>query len=118
MWDKLADVENWIKEKCIVLVKEFGSKPFRLEEAEQVLKKNKLEIENVKELLSELRKKGLLKVEKDPQDFRKSIYKLLFVDEKVEPTRDRLINSLKAAADYIRGGVDYKVLLVFLFYKA
>jgi len=118
MWDKLADVENWIKERCVALVKEFGNKPFRLEEAEQVLKKNKLEIENVKELLSELRKKKLLKVEKDPQDFRKSIYKLLLTEEKLEPTRDRLINSLKAAADYIRGGVDYKVLLVFLFYKA
>ncbi len=118
MWDKLAEVENWIKERCVALAKEFGNKPFRLEDAEQVLKKNRLEIENVKELLSELRKKGLLKVEKDPQDFRKSIYKLLFVEEKLEPTRDRLINSLKAAADYIRGGVDYKVLLVFLFYKA
>ncbi|GAB6148537.1 N-6 DNA methylase [Stetteria hydrogenophila] len=33
-------------------------------------------------------------------------------------TRDRLFRSLKEAADLIRGGVDYKVLLVFLFYKA
>ncbi len=118
MWDKLADVENWIKERCIVLAKNLGNRPFRLEDAEKVLKENNLEIENVKELLSELRKKGLLKVEKDPQDFRRSIYRLLFVDTKTEPTRDRLINSLKAAADYIRGGVDYKVLVIFLFYKA
>lgn len=118
MWDKLADVENWIKERYIVLAKNLGNKPFRLEDAEKVLKENDLEIENVKELLSELRKKGLLKVEKDPQDFRRSIYKLLFVDTKTEPTRDKLINSLKAAADYIRGGVDYKVLVIFLFYKA
>jgi len=118
MWDKLADVENWIKERYIVLAKNLGNKPFRLEDAEKVLKENNLEIENVKELLSELRKKGLLKVEKDPQDFRRSIYRLLFVDTKTEPTRDKLINSLKAAADYIRGGVDYKVLVIFLFYKA
>jgi len=82
------------------------------------LKQHNLGIENVKELLSELRRKGLLKVEKDPKDFRKSIYRFLFVDAKIKPTQDRLINSLKAAADYIRGGVDYKVLLVFLFYKA
>lgn len=34
------------------------------------------------------------------------------------PTRDELIRALKAGADYIRGGVDYKVLLLFLFYKA
>ncbi|MEM4615901.1 MAG: class I SAM-dependent DNA methyltransferase [Archaeoglobaceae archaeon] len=33
------------------------------------------------------------------------------------PTRDELIRALKAGADYIRGGVDYKVLLLFLFYK-
>jgi type I restriction enzyme M protein len=118
MWDMLADVENWIKERYIVLVKELGNRPFRLEDAEKVLKQQNLGIENVKELLSELRRKGLLKVEKDPKDFRKSIYRFLFVDAKIKPTQDRLINSLKAAADYIRGGVDYKVLLVFLFYKA
>jgi len=114
----LADVENWIKERYIVLVKELGNKPFRLEDAEKVLKKYDLGIENVKELLAELRKKGLLDVEKDQQDFRRSIYRFLFVDPKTKPTQDKLINSLKAAADYIRGGVDYKVLLVFLFYKA
>ncbi len=118
MWDMLADVENWIKERYIVLIKELGNKPFRLEDAEKILKEHNLEIENVKELLSELRKRGLLEVEKDQQDFRRSIYRFLFVDIKTKPTRDRLINSLKAAADYIRGGVDYKVLLVFLFYKA
>ncbi len=118
MWEKLADVEDWIKDRYVVLVKEFGNKPFRLEDAEKILKKYNLEIENVKELLSELRKRGLLEVEKDQQDFRRSIYRFLFVDTKTKPTRDKLINSLKAAADYIRGGVDYKVLLVFLFYKA
>lgn len=118
MWDSLADVENWIKERYLILVKEFGNKPFRLEDAEKVLWEHNMAIENTKELLAELRKKGLLEVEKDQQDFRRSIYRLLFVDKKVEPTKDRLIRSLKAAADLIRGGVDYKVLLVFLFYKA
>jgi len=34
------------------------------------------------------------------------------------PARDELIRALKAGADYIRGGVDYKILLLFLFYKA
>ncbi len=33
-------------------------------------------------------------------------------------SRDKLFASLKAGADLIRGGVDYKVLLLFLFYKA
>jgi len=118
MWHKLAEVEKWIKERYLVLVKEFGNKSFRLEDAEQVLKEQNLEIENVKELLAELRKRGLLEVKKDPQDFRRSIYRFIFVDARKEPTRDKLINSLKAAADYVRGGVDYKVLIVFLFYKA
>ena len=118
MWDMLSDVENWIKERYIVLVKELGNRPFRLEDAENALKNHNLGIENTKELLAELRKKGLLEVEKDPQDFRKSIYRFLFVDAKTKPTQDKLINTLKAAADYIRGGVDYKVMLVFLFYKS
>lgn len=34
------------------------------------------------------------------------------------PARDELIRALKAGADYIRGGVDYKILILFLFYKA
>lgn len=118
MWDKLTDVENWIKERYIVLTKEFGNKPFRLEEAKEVLEKHNLKIENVKELLSELRKRRLIEVKKDPQDFRRSIYQIVFINTKTKLTRDKLINSLKAAADYIRGGVDYKVLLIFLFYKA
>ncbi|ADC66315.1 N-6 DNA methylase [Ferroglobus placidus DSM 10642] len=118
MWDQLSDVENWVKQRYIVLAKEFGNKPFRLEDAEKVLKKAGIETGNVKELLSILRKKGLLEVEKDPEDFRRSIYRLLFVEKSVSPTRDKLFRSLKAGADLIRGGVDYKVLLLFLFYKA
>ncbi len=115
----MSDVENWVKTRYIVLVKELGNKPFRLEDAERVLKSAGIDTGNVKELLSILRKKGLLEVEKDPNDFRRSIYRLLFVDEKsVSPTRDKLFKTLKAGADLIRGGVDYKVLLVFLFYKA
>jgi len=118
VWDQLSDVENWVKQRYIVLAREFGNKPFRLEDVEKVLKKAGIETGNVKELLSILRKKGLLEVEKDPEDFRRSIYRLLFVEKSVSPTRDKLFRSLKAGADLIRGGVDYKVLLLFLFYKA
>lgn len=118
MWDRLSDVENWVKQRYVVLAREFGNRSFRLEDAEKVLKKVGIETGNVKELLSILRKKGLLEVEKDPEDFRRSIYRLLFVEKSVSPTRDKLFRSLKAGADLIRGGVDYKVLLLFLFYKA
>ena len=117
MWDKTADLKNWVRDRYIVLAKEFGDAPFRLEDAEEVLRKHNLEIENVKELLSELRKEGLLEVEKDPQDFRRSIYRFFF-NTKTSSKRDTLIKTLKAGANYIRGGVDYKVLLIFLFYKA
>jgi len=118
MWEQLSDVENWVKTRYIILTKEFGNKPFRLEDAERALKSAGIETGNTKELLSILRKKGLLEVEKDPEDFRRSIYRLLFVDEKTVTTRDKLFRTLKAGADLIRGGVDYKVLLLFLFYKA
>ncbi len=118
MWEQLSDVENWVKQRYIVLAREFENKPFRLEDAEKVLRKAGIETGSVKELLSILRKKGLLKVEKDPKDFRRSIYRLSFAEKAVSTTRDKLFRSLKAGADLIRGGVDYKVLLLFLFYKA
>jgi len=118
VWDKLSDVENWVKQRYVVLAREFENKSFRLEDAEKVLKKAGIETGNVKELLSILRKKGLLEVEKDPEDFRRSIYRLLFVEKSVSLPRDKLFRSLKAGADLIRGGVDYKVLLLFIFYKA
>jgi len=117
VWDQLSNVENWVKQRYIVLAKEFGNRPFRLEDAEESLKKAGIETGNVKELLSVLRRNGLLEVEKDPEDFRRSIYRL-FIEKTVSPTRDKLFRSLKAGADLIRGGVDYKVLLLFLFYKA
>lgn len=119
MWDHLSDVENWVKTKYLILVKEIGNRAFRLEDAEKALKGAKMDTGNIKELLSILRKKGLLNVEKDPEDYRRSIYRLLFANVKsISPTRDKLFRTLKAGADLIRGGVDYKVLLVFLFYKA
>lgn len=117
LWDQLSDVENWVKQRYIILAREFGNKPFRLEDAEKALRKAGIETGNVKELLSILRKKALLKVEKDPEDFRRSIYRF-FIEKSVSPTRDKLFRSLKSGADLIRGGVDYKVLLLFLFYKA
>jgi len=39
-------------------------------------------------------------------------------DKSISLTRDKLFGSLKAAADQLRGGADYKALLLFLFYKA
>ena len=47
-------------------------------------------------------------MEKYALDNRYSVYRLVIPAEK-EVTRDRLFKALKAGADLIRGGVDYKV---------
>ncbi len=116
-WEKLADLENWVKKRYLILERSFGSRPFTLSEAEEVLRKAGIETGSVKELMSILVKNGLAQVTRDPRDRRISLYQLVYPKER-EVTRDRLFRILKAAADLIRGGVDYKVLLVFLFYKA
>jgi len=116
-WDKLANLENWVKKRYLILERTFGSRPFALAEAEEALRKAGVETGNVKELLSILARNGLLKVSPNPNDNRARIYQLIYSQER-EITREKLFRTLKAAADLIRGGIDYKVLLVFLFYKA
>ena len=115
-WEKLADLENWVKKRYLILERNFGLRPFTLSEAEEALRKAGVETGSVKELMSILVKNGLAQVTRDPHDRRISIYQLVHPKER-EVTRDRLFRTLKAAADLIRGAVDYKVLLVFLFYK-
>jgi len=116
-WDKLANLENWVKKRYLILEEAFGSRPFSLAEAEEALRKAGIEAGNVKELLSILAKNGLLSVSINPSDNRARIYQLTYSKER-EITREKLFRTLKTAADLIRGGIDYKVLLVFLFYKA
>jgi len=116
LWDKLAELENWVKKRYIILERNFGSRPFTLSEAEEVLKKAGIETGSVKELMSLLVKHGLAKATRNQLDMRVSLYQFVYPQER-EVTRDKLFRTLKAAADLIRGGIDYKVLLVFLFYK-
>lgn len=116
-WDRLADLENWVKKRYLILEKTFGSRSFTLAEAEEAIRKAGIVTGSVKELMSVLVKNNLARAMRDPKDMRVARYQLVYPKER-EVTRDRLFRALKAAADYIRGGVDYKVLLVFLFYKA
>jgi len=116
-WDRLAGLENWVKKRYLILERAFGSRSFTLAEAEEALRRSGIETGNIKELLSILARNGLLRVSPDPQDGRVKIYQLFYLGER-EVTRERLFRTLKAAADLIRGGIDYKVLLLFLFYKA
>jgi len=116
-WARLAGLENWVKKRYLVLERVFGSRPFTLAEAEEALRRFGIETGNVKELLSILARNGLLKVTPSEEDARVKIYRLVYTQER-EVTRERLFRTLRAAADLIRGGIDYKVLLLFLFYKA
>jgi len=118
---------KWLDKRYEILWEAFQSSPFRVEDAARVLKE-KLEDseEQINVILSELRKAGVLKVEFDPIDARKRIYRLKsreqVISEKLSLDKGRLTRGdlerlLKAAADLIRTRVDYTFILVLLFYK-
>ncbi|MFN4046677.1 MAG: SAM-dependent DNA methyltransferase, partial [Acidilobaceae archaeon] len=121
-WSKISRLEDWVRKRYLVLVKEIGAADFTIKDAEEVLDKRNLGLENVAKLLSVLRREGLVEVKEDPNDFRRSIYRLVLARPgatvRKEPvSKDSLIRLLKSGADLIRTAVDYKVLLLFLFYK-
>ena len=70
-------IPNWLDKRYEILWTAFQSSPFRFDEAAVILKTKIHESEDqVNVVLSELRKKGMLKVEFDPNDARKRIYQL------------------------------------------
>ncbi|MEM2174327.1 MAG: N-6 DNA methylase [Candidatus Micrarchaeia archaeon] len=114
---------NWIKDRYLMLLDEFKDKGFTFGQAFEFLNKTYNDSEDqVKVILSEINKAGLLEIDKNPEDRREKIYKLkpLFKEEKINhiSTKDQLINLLKQAADIIRTRVDYSFILLLLFYKA
>jgi len=119
-------VPNWLKERYRALQERFGDTSFSLEEASEVLRERfQDERAEINVVLSELRKEGLVRVNFDPQDARKRVYRLLsereFIDQKLPlpqvPTRGEIERLLKDAADLIRTRVDYTFILILLFYK-
>lgn len=121
-WNAVSRLEEWARSRYLLLVEDIGAKEFTTEDVEEVLRKRNLGLENVNKLLSALRKEGLVEVEESPEDFRKKIYRLVLlrpaVSVKKEAVgRNNLVRLLKSGADLIRTAVDYKVLLLFLFYK-
>ncbi len=118
---------RWLDKRYEILWEAFQSSSFRVEDAAAVLKEKIDDSEEqVNVVLSELRKRGMLKVEFDPTDARKRIYQLQskqqIISEKLslesrQLTRGDLERLLKAAADLIRTRVDYTFILVLLFYK-
>jgi len=121
-WSAVSRLEDWVRGRYLVLVEEIGADDFTTRDVEEVLNKRGLGLENVGKLLSALRKEGLVEVEEHPEDFRRSVYRLVLlrpevVAKKEAVGKDSLIRLLKSGADLIRTAVDYKVLLLFLFYK-
>ncbi|NJE04103.1 SAM-dependent DNA methyltransferase [Thermococcus sp. MV11] len=128
-WTILEELQPWVRERYLLIKDAFRDKEFTQEDVEKLFEEKRKELmekgikepkfttKNVGEVLSILRKAGLITARKDVYDFRRTYYRLKFPAES-KITRDRLISLLKAAADQIRGGLDYKALLVFLFYKA
>jgi len=117
-WNGISKLEDWMRKYYFAIIDEFGDKSFTAEDFENALKKRGLEIENVNKVISALKRVGLLKAREDPKDARRKIYQLVFETyEERKPTREDLIRLLKNCADLIRTAVDYKALLLFLFYK-
>ena len=127
MSDKKIKLPKWLEERHSKLWEKFGNSSFRMEEAVELLSKDSgVEKEEVAVVLSELRKAGWVKVELDPEDARKRIYKLkskgnIIKDELTlkegKLSRSDIETILKKAADLIRTRVDYKFILVLLFLK-
>ena len=120
-WNAVSRLEDWIRPRYLILVEEFSDKEFTTEDVEKVLQRRGFSLENVSKLISTLRKEGLVEAREYPGDFRRNIYRLILsrpeISTKKTVGRDELIKLLKSGADLIRTAVDYKVLLLFLFYK-
>ncbi len=117
MFEAYARLEPRFRKAYDLLFEAFGNREFTFRDAEEVLR----EYANKNEVLFKLESAGLLEVRKRPEDRRRKTYRLksLLGRESKILTRDDLINKiLKPAADLIRTRVDYRVLLIFLFYKA
>ena len=122
-WEAVSRLEEWAKSRYLALVDELGGKEFTAEDVGEILWQRNLALGNVNKLLSVLRKEGLIEVREDPRDARKKIYRLVLqssavLAKKKAVGKGELIKLLKSGADLIRTAVDYKVLLLFLFYKA
>jgi type I restriction enzyme M protein len=117
----VIELPQWVKRRYLTLLNTFKEKSFTFDEIADFLNKTFNDSrDQVKVILSELNKAGILEIAKSPTDKREKIYKLKPLIEKVNhvSTKDDLINLLKQAADLIRTRVDYTFILLLLFYKA
>ena len=121
-WAAVGKLDDWARNRYLKLINEIGEREFTREEAEEILSKHGLGLENIGKLFSVLRDAGLINVREDKYDSRRNVYNFIFLGTtekaKAKVNRNELIGILKKAADLIRTSVDYKVMLLFLFYKS
>jgi len=118
-------MQDWIKKRYLKILGEFKEKIFSFEDVSNLLFNTFQDSEEqVKNILSELKKEDYLDVERKTEDRREKIYRLKSIFEisasknNSISTKEQLINLLKQAADLIRTRVDYSFILFLLFYKA
>lgn len=129
---------KWIEKRYLTLYRYFGTNPFTFSQAFEVLNKEYEDSQDqVKVIMSEIKKAELVKVERSQEDEREKRYTLISSlisllkrnqeDEREKrssiivnqiSTKDQLISLLKQAADIIRTRVDYTFILLLLFYKS
>jgi len=116
-----TELPEWLKSKYSLLQNKFGKKGFSYEQAVKILKEDKDE-KTAATVFSELEKAGFIKIKAGSTN--KNLYKLKQREEWKEifsvnqkMTRNTIESILKKAADLIRTRVDYKFILILLFYK-
>ncbi|MBI4980198.1 SAM-dependent DNA methyltransferase [Candidatus Woesearchaeota archaeon] len=115
----------WLENKYLLLFDKLNASTFTMEQAKSILRLSDVDkVKGVAVVLSELRKAGWLELQPDPEDARKSIYCLKSKEEIIKSvfdveklSRSDIEGILKKAADLIRTRVDYKFILILLFYK-
>lgn len=112
----MKSYEPWIRSRYHILLEEFGDKKFTKQQALKVLFERGKPLQNLNEFFAILEQDGLIEKIKSNKIFYYKLKKLR--DRNVKITKDELFRILKTAADYIRGGTDYRMLLILVFYKA
>lgn len=112
---------NWIHSRYLALADQYKGENFGFEEAVQVLQKRFGDKEDqVKLVMSELRKAHFIAAVRSEEDSRKKVYTITSSadqKEKGKLSRGDIDRVLKKAADLIRTRVDYSFILLLLFYK-
>jgi len=108
-WVVVGRVDYLARNRYLKLIFEVGERDFKRQEAEEILSKHGLGLENIGRLFSALRDAGLINVRNDKYDSRFKIYNFIFLGTtekaKMKVNRNELFGILKRATDPIRTSV-------------